>query len=100
MGLPLNDERPGIKDLAVPHGSRPALTREHRGVHEQPVGFREDSIGRYPIPALEQEHVVDHDILGLDDLAAVVPPDRDLGREHGTQAVGGAVGPALLRERK
>ena len=99
-GLALDDERPGIQRLAGRDGDGGALPRQHRGVDEQTVGHDDPGVGRHAVPTLEQEQVVDHDVLGLDDPTPSVAPDRHPRRQHGAQALGRPVGPGLLGERE
>ena len=98
--LALDDERPGIQGLACAHRARGALPRQHRGVHQQPVGHGHRGVGGDPVATLEQEQVADHDVLGLDDLPPAVATHRHPGRQHGAQPVGSPVRPGLLGERE
>ena len=87
---------PAKKRFGLCHSAGLALTGEHGEVDQQPVLGEHDGIGRHPVAALEEQDVIDHDVLGLDHLPAPVPPDRDAGREHLREPVGGPVGACLL----
>ena len=97
-GLTLDEERAGEDRLAVLDRRRHALAGEHRGVHEEPVACDQPSIGRHAVTALEEQHVVDHDLRGIDRLAAPVAADRHPGWHERAQPCRGPVRSGLLGE--
>ena len=91
-------ERAGAQIVAGADRVGDALTRECRGVDEQPVALDTCHVGGDPVAVGEHDEVVGNDALGIDQQRQAIAHDHHLEGQQALQACGGLLGSVLLGE--